>query len=112
MIERYYTPINILEYQDGDFDKQAGYEVTDFFMGLIQSPSNNPTFNNSKDTSNVAGTLFCSNKIQFKPKTVIEQNGIKFLIAGQGTQTNGVAGIQPKRGQHSEYRLEWLQESI
>lgn len=112
MIDKYYQMINILEFQAGDFDTPAAYTVKGSFMGLIQTPSNSPVFNNSKDTSNVSGVLFCSNKIQFEPKTIIEQNGNKFVISGQGTQTNGVTGITPKRGQHAEYYLEWLQESI
>lgn len=112
MIERYYKPINILEFQEGNFDTPAAYTVKGSFMGLIQTPSNSSTFNNSKDTSNVSGVLFCSNKIQFEPKTIIEQNGNKYIIAGQGTQLNGVTGIEPKKGQHAEYRLEWLQDSI
>ena len=111
MIEKYYTSINILEYQDGDFETPAGYQVKGSFMGLIQTPSNRNTFNNSKDTSSVSGVLFCSNKIKFEPKTIIEQNGNKFIISGQGTQLNGVTGIKPKRGQHAEYTLEWVQES-
>lgn len=112
MIDKYYTPINILEFQEGSFETPADYVIKGSFMGLIQSTSNRNTFNNSKDTSSVAGVLFCSNKIQFEPKTIIEQNGNKFVISGQGTQTNGVTGITPKRGQHAEYNLEWLQESI
>lgn len=112
MIDKYYTPINILEFQEGSFETPADYVVKGSFMGLIQAPSNRNTFNNSKDTSSVAGVLFCSNKNQFEPKTIIEQNGNKFVISGQGTQINGVTGITPKRGQHAEYNLEWLQESI
>lgn len=112
MIERYYKLITILEFQEGDFETPSEYVVKGFFKGLIQTPSNNATFNNSKDTSNVAGTLYCSNLIQFEPKTVIEYKGNKYLIAGQGTQADGVTGIIPKKGQHAEYRLEWLQEGI
>ena len=112
MIERYYSQINILEYQEGSFDEPAQYTVKGTFNGLIQTPSNTHTFNNSKDTSNVAGVLFCSNKEQFEPKTVIEQNGNKFIISGQGTQANGVTGITPARGQHAEYNLIWMQEGV
>lgn len=112
MIDKYYTSINILEYHEGDFDTPAEYIVKGSFMGLIQAPSNRNTFNNSKDTSSVSGVLFCSNKIQFEPKTIIEQNGNKYIISGQGTQINGVTGIKPKRSQHAEYTLEWLQEGI
>lgn len=112
MIERYYTPINILEYQEGSFDEPAGYTVKGTFKGLIQTPSNSYSFNNSKDTSSVSGVLFCSVKEHFEPKTIIEQNGNKYVISGQGTQTNGVTGIIPARGQHAEYNLIWAQEGI
>lgn len=112
MIERYYTPINILEYQEGSFDEPAGYTVKGTFRGLIQTPSNSYSFNNSKDTSSVSGVLFCSVNEQFEPKTIIEQNGNKYVISGQGTQANGVTGITPARGQHAEYNLIWAQEGI
>ena len=58
MIERYYSQINILEYQEGSFGEPAKYTVKGTFKGLIQTPSNNQTFNNSKDTSSVSGILF------------------------------------------------------
>lgn len=112
MIERYYSQINILEYQEGSFGEPAKYTVKGTFKGLIQTPSNSQTFNNSKDTSNVSGVLFCSVNEKFEPKTIIEQDGNKFIISGQGTQTNGVSGITPARGQHAEYNLVWLQEGI
>lgn len=112
MIERYYTPINILEYQEGSFGEPASYKVKGTFKGLIQTPSNSYSFNNSKDTSSVSGVLFCSNKEHFEPKTIIEQNGNKFIISGQGTQPNGITGITPARGQHAEYNLIWAQEGI
>lgn len=112
MIDKFYQTINILEYQEGDFETPANYNVTGSFKGLIQTPSNRNTFNNSKDTSSVAGVLFCSNKIQFEPKTIIEYKGNKFIISGQQTQIDGVTGIEPKRGQHAQYNLEWLQEGV
>lgn len=112
MIDRYYTPINILEFQEGSFETPASYKVVGSFKGLIQTPNNSSTFNNSKDTSNVSGTLFCSIKEKFASKTIIEQNGEKWLISGQKTQSMGVTGITPVRGQHAEYSLIWLEESI
>lgn len=112
MIDRYYTQINILEYSEGSFDEPASYKVKGIFKGLIQTPSNSYSFNNSKDTSSVSGVLFCSVNEHFEPKTIIEQNGNKFIISGQGTQTNGVTGIAPARGQHAEYNLIWVQEGI
>lgn len=112
MIERYYTNINVLEYTEGGFGTPSKYETVRTFKGLIQTPSNSYTFNNNKDTSNVSGVLFCSVNEHFEPKTIIEQNGNKFVISGQGTQTYGVTGITPARGQHAEYNLVWLQEGV
>lgn len=112
MIEKYYKTINILRYFEGGFDTPAEYKNVGVFKGLIQAPSNSRTFNNSKDTSNVAGTLFCSPSVKFQNKDVIEYNGQRYIIAGQNTQTDGVSGIKPKRGLHAEYRLEWTQEGI
>lgn len=111
-IERYYTNINLYRYKKGGFEVPSGYQFERTFKGLIQTPTNSNTFNNSKDTSSVSGVLFCSEKEQFEAKDIIEQNGEKYIISGQNTQVNGVAGIQPKRGQHAEYRLEWTEQSI
>ena len=66
MIERYYTPINILEYQEGSFGEPAKYTVKGTFKGLIQTPSNNQTFNNSKDTSSVSGVLILHDRLNKK----------------------------------------------
>lgn len=112
MIEKYYKTLNILRYQKGSFGIPSGYEVAGTFKGLIQVPSNSNTFNNGKDTSSVAGVLFCPVNVKFESKDIIEDNGQKYIISGQNTQNNGVAGITPKRGQHAEYRLEWAQEGI
>lgn len=114
MIERFYHTINILRYSenDDDFSTQAGYEVVGTFQGLVQAPSNSNTFNNGKDTSNVVGVLFCPISVKFESKDIIEDNGIKYIISGQGTQPNGVTGITPHKGQHAEYRLEWAQENV
>ena len=111
-IERYYHNINILRFNKGGFGVPSGYEVAATFKGLIQAPSNSNTYNNGKDTSSVSGVLFCSNKIKFEAKDVIEYNGQKYIISGQNTQNDGVAGIKPKRGQHAEYMLVWAQEGI
>lgn len=112
MIEKYYNSINIYRFKEGDFDTPSGYELAGTFKGLIQSPSNYNTYNNGKDTSTVSGVLFCSNKVKFEEKDIIEYQGQKFIIAGQNTQVNGITGIQPKQGQHAEYTLLWTQEGI
>lgn len=112
MIEKYYKTINILRFDKGGFGVPSGYKPAGTFKGLIQAPSNSNTFNNGKDTSSIAGVLFCSNKVKFESKDIIEYNGNKYIISGQNTQKDGVAGIKPKRGQHAEYRLEWSQESL
>lgn len=112
MIDRYYHKINILRYDKGGFGIPSGYKVVGSFKGLVQAPSNANTFNNGKDTSSVAGVLFCPVTVKFESKDIIEDNGIKYIISGQNTQPNGVTGIKPQRGQHAEYRLEWTQEGI
>ena len=112
MIDRYYNYINLYRFEKGGFDVPSGYKLVGRFKGLIQTPSNSNTFNNSKDTSSVSGVLFCSIREKFESKDIVEYNGQKFIISGQNTQTAGVAGITPKRGQHAEYRLEWTQEGI
>lgn len=111
-IEKYYKTINIQRYQKGGFDTPSGYQLVGTFKGLIQAPSNSNTFNNGKDTSNVSGVLFCSPSVAFQEKDIVEYNGQKYIISGQNTQTDGVTGIQPKKGQHAEYRLEWTQGGI
>lgn len=112
MIEKYYKTINILRYKKGGFDVPSEYQQIGTFKGLIQTPSNSNTFNNSKDTSSVSGVLFCSNIVQFDPKDIIEYNGQKYIISGQNTQIDGITGIKPKKAQHAEYRLEWVQEGV
>lgn len=112
MIENYYHKINIFRYNQGGFGVPSGYENVGNFMGLVQVPSNSNTFNNGKDTSSVSGVLFCPASVKFEPKDIIEDNGQKYIISGQNTQSNGVAGIIPKAGQHAEYRLEWTQENV
>ena len=112
MIDKYYKTISLYRYKKGGFDTKSGYELEGTFQGLIQSPSNSKTFNNGKDTSNVSGILFCSNHIKFEEKDIVEYNGQKFIISGQNTQTDGVTGIIPKQGQHSEYSLQWTQQGI
>lgn len=111
-IERYYKTINIERFNKGGFGVPSGYQIIGSFKGLIQAPANSNTFNNGKETSSVSGVLFCSPSVKFEEKDIVEYNGQKFIISGQNTQTDGVTGIMPKRGQHAEYRLEWTQEGI
>lgn len=112
MIEKYYHKIYILRFDKGGFGVPSGYKVIGDFQGLVQVPSNSNTFNNGKDTSSVAGVLFCPVNVKFESKDIIEDNGLKYIVSGQNTQVSGVAGITPKAGQHAEYRLEWAQEGI
>lgn len=112
MIEKYYKTINILRYHQGGFGVPSGYKFFNDFKGLIQAPSNSNTFNNGKDTSSVAGVLFCSNKVKFESKDIIEYKGDKYIILGQNTQSDGVTVIKPKRGQHAEYNLQWAQNGV
>lgn len=112
MIEKYYKTINIQRFNQGGFGTPSGYETVGTFKGLIQTPSNSNTFNNGKDTSNVAGVLFCPISVKFESKDIIEYKGQKYIISGQNTQPDGVTGIIPKLGQHAEYNLLWSQEGI
>lgn len=112
MIEKYYHKINILRFNQGGFGTPSGYETIGSFQGLVQVPSNSNTFNNGKDTSSVTGVLFCPVSVKFEPKDMIEDNGQNYIISGQNTQPHGVSGIIPKRGQHAEYRLEWVQDNV
>lgn len=111
-LEKYYHKIYILRFDKGGFGVPSGYKVIGDFQGLVQVPSNSNTFNNGKDTSSVAGVLFCPVNVKFESKDIIEDNGLKYIVSGQNTQASGVAGITPKMGQHAEYRLEWAQEGI
>lgn len=111
-IEKYYQTITLQRYNKGGFNVPSGYSVVGTFKGLIQTPSNSNTFNNSKDTSYVNGILFCSPSVKFQNRDIVEYNGQKYIISGQNTQTDGVSGIKPKRGQHAEYTLQWTQEGI
>lgn len=112
MIEKYYKTLNLMRYVEGGFGTPSGYQTVGTFKGLIQAPSNSNTFNNGKDTSNVAGVLFCPISVKFQSKDIVEYQGQKYIISGQNTQSNGVTGITPKRGQHAEYNLLWAQEGI
>lgn len=112
MIEKYYNTIFLYRYEKGGFDVPSGYKKVGSFKGLIQAPSNSNTFNNGKDTSSVSGVLFCPTDVNFQSKDIVEYNGQKYIISGQNTQSNGVTGITPKRGKHSEYTLQWTQENI
>ena len=108
-MRKYYSDINILRLQTGDFSSPSSYGIVKIIKGLIQTPSNSKTFNNGKETSFVVGTLFCDIKETFEPKDIVEQHGIRYKIAGSATQPKGVTGIKPKRGQHAEYQLEYTQ---
>lgn len=107
-----YKWINIVRFVKGEFSAPSRYDVVGKFKGLIQVPSNSNTFNNGKDTSNVVGVLFCSNKQTFESKDLIESNGKRYKIAGSNTQIDGVCGLEPIAGQHAEYQLEYAQEGL
>ncbi len=112
MFSRYYKDINVYTFQEGYFSTPAEYVFNRTIKGLIQNPSNVKTFNNGKDTSSISGVLFCDIKETFGEKDIIEFNGIRFKIAGAGSQPLGVSGITPQAGQHAEYNLVYTQEGI
>lgn len=112
MIKKYYNDIDVYTFQEGYFSTAPGYVFNRTIKGLIQNPSNVKTFNNGKDTSSISGVLFCDIKEVFDEKDIIEFNGIRFKIAGAGSQPIGVSGITPHKGQHAEYNLVYTQEGI
>ena len=81
MIEKYYKTINILRYFEGGFDTPAEYKNVGVFKGLIQAPSNSRTYNNSKDTSNVAV------KVNYKPTKTIGENNILYYDCNSDNKT-------------------------
>jgi hypothetical protein len=111
-----YKTINKQTYSKGDFTvsppTHAGYTASGTFKGLIQAPKPNSTFNNGKSTINVDAILFCSEKEVFTDTDIVEYKSVKYKVGNSTTQTDGVSGIIPKRGQHSEYSLMYTQEGI
>jgi len=107
-----YKTINRYTYSEGSFSTPAGYTLVGTFKGLIQAPKPNSTFNNGKSTMNVDAILFCSEKEVFTATDIIEYKGVAYKIGNSNTQTDGVTGITPRKGQHAEYSLMYTQESI
>lgn len=112
MISRFYKDVQVYKFVDGDFDTPASYVLDKTIKGLVQSPSNSKTFNNGKDTSSIVGVLFCDTKEVFEEKDIIEWYGVRYKIAGAGSQPVGVCGITPVRSQHAEYNLVYVQEGL
>ena len=112
-LKRYYTQKTIVEYTKGDFSSPASFAFKSTFLGLIQAPSNSTVFNNQKDTSSIAGVLFCDINQSFDSKDIIQDGNTYYKISGMaGQEGKGVAGLTPKRGQHAEYNLIYLQEGF
>lgn len=96
-----------------EFDINPSAETKTAFKGLIQAPSNGNTFNNGKDTTFNAGILFTDVKVVISEKDLIEDvNGTRYIVSASGSQPNGVTGIKPKRGQHSEYSLTYANKGL
>ena len=109
-LSRFYKTLSIYEYTEGYFDTPAGFTLKGTFQGLIQAPSNSKIFNNGKDTSTISGVLFCDINQTFGEKDIIVNGSTAYRISGMAGQDDGVAGISPRRGQHAEYNLEYVQE--
>jgi hypothetical protein len=109
-----YKTINKYTFTEGYFSTPAGYTLAGTFEGLIQSPKPNSTFNNGKSTINIDAVLFCDKKEVFTDTDIIKyaDGNAKYKIGNSDTQTDGVCGLEPKKGQHSEYVLTYTQESI
>ncbi len=112
MIDRFYKDIHVYKYTKGTFETPAEYTLDRTIKGLVQSPSNVKTFNNGKDTTSISGVLFTSIDEKFDEKDLIESNGVRYKIAGAGSQPVGVTGITPVRSQHAEYNLVYVQEGL
>lgn len=112
MISRFYKDVYVYKFSSGDFTTPADYILDRKIKGLVQSPSNSKTFNNGKDTSSIVGVLFCDIKEVFEEKDIIEWYGVRYKIAGAGSQPMGVSGITPVRSQHAEYNLVYVQEGL
>lgn len=109
-----YKTLRIVTIEKGDeWTGGADTVVKTPFKGLVQVPSNRSTFNNGKDTTSVDGILFTGIKTAIKEKDLIEDiNGTRYIVSASGSQPNGVTGITPKRGQHSEYSLTYANKGI
>ena len=108
-LTRYYKTLSIYEYTEGYFSTPSTYTLKDTFQGLIQAPSNSNTFRNGKDTSAINGVLFCDKGQQFGEKDIIVNGSTAYKISGMAGQDDGVAGVTPRRGQHCEYNLEYVE---
>jgi len=108
MLSRRYKKLDIYRFSSGSLGVASGYNKALDIKGLIQAPSNNSTFRNGKETSNVDGILFCSvtdgQKLQARDK-VQDVNGTRYIISGAKSQPNGISGLTPKKGQHCEFSL-------
>lgn len=107
-MKRFYRQLEVQEYSDGDFATPAGYQHKRYFRGLIQAPSSSNTFLNGKDTSTVDAVLFCDKAETFESKDIIVDGSTKYKISPTPAQTNGITGIKPRRGQHTEYNLQFI----
>lgn len=112
MISRFYKDVQVYKFQEGSFSTPAEYVLDRTIKGLVQSPNNSKTFNNGKDTSSIVGILFTDIKEKFEEKELIEWFGVRYKIAGAGSQPIGVTGITPVNGQHAEYNLVYAQEGL
>lgn len=108
MISKYYKTLEKYTFSEGaSFSSPSSYILDSTFEGLIQVPSNNNTFLSGKDTSSISGILFCDTSVSLSSKDIVKDpvSGLKYIISGQGSQPNGVSGVTPQSGQHSEYTL-------
>lgn len=107
-----YKTITILEEKEPYFGHPGGWSIKRTFKGLIQPSEGSKTFNNGKDTTNVNALLFCDINEKFEEKDVLEYKDARYKIGGAPVKPDGITGITPKRGQHAEYYLVYIQKGI
>jgi hypothetical protein len=53
--------------------------------------------------------LFCDKGQSFAAKDIIVNGSTAYKISGMAGQVDGVTGLDPHRGQHCEYNLEYVE---
>jgi len=98
--------------ESDDYTTDSQYSKVSSFKGLVQTPAPSNTFNQGKETATIAAVLFCDKSQVFTSDDVIVRNGIGYKVSNSDLQKDGVCGLTPKAGQHSEYNLTYVQGGI
>lgn len=116
-LAKYYKTLYIVTTSQGSEDDgwnlQPATQTKKAFKGLIQPVSVGTTFTNGKDSEFIPATLKTSIKTVIIEKDLVEDtDGTRYIVGKSVGMPNGVTGIKPKRGQHSEYSLTYANESL